>query len=92
MGDVAVVDQERRERHAGVGERGAHLAEIGGLAAFQMEVADLQMVDAAAARPPRGSSMSVKLARSPFRLGVAGDVVCRRVRMENAERAVHAPA
>ena len=48
MGDVAVVDQQRRKRHAGVGKRGAHFAEVGRVAAFKVEMADLQVLDAAA--------------------------------------------
>ena len=91
MGDVAVVDQERRERDAGVGERGADFAEIGRVAAFKMKMAKLQMIDAAR-EIASGRSMSDKLRLSPFLLRLAEDVVAGRVRMKNAEGAMHAPA
>ena len=91
MGDIAVVDEERRKRHAGVGNRRADFPEIGGIAAREMEVTDLQVADVA--RGDRLRQIQERQRRyAPPLLRLTGDIVAGSVRMEDAERAMHAPA
>jgi hypothetical protein len=52
MRDVAIVDQKRRERDIRVLDRAADVAKVGLVAALEMEMAELEMINAAL--PDRG--------------------------------------